>query len=210
MKRHGLGGLSALLGTVLIGLAVVSSASADLYYGAGGGLSVPYDGQVGWSVVGEIGGDIFSKHFRLGGDFQFIDQQRELDLRGVGFGRYDVALRSYEIRALFRFMFNPGKLTPYVGGGGGVSIIDFNHPGLTSELSGLGVPDVLISDSTVGIGAGLLVLAGIEWPIMTKAVNLYGEARAGYTWEVTDNLKGLLTNGSFSGFQAIFGLRMRY
>jgi len=210
MKRHGLGGLSALLGTVLIVLAVAAPASAELYYGGGGGLSVPYDGQVGWSVVGEIGGDVFSDHFRLGGDFQFIDQQRELDLRGAGFGRYDVALRSYEIRALVRFMFNPGKLTPYIGGGGGVSIIDFDHPGLTSDLGGLGVPDFLISDSTVGIGAGLLFLVGIEWPVMTKAMNLYAEGRAGYTWEVTDNLNGLLNNGNYSGFQAIFGLRMRY
>jgi hypothetical protein len=185
--------LRALLCTALcstVAVTVAASARADRYIGVGGGVAIPYDGKVGWSVNAETGRSMFgSKYLRGSTEFEFRRQEAATSDTSLG---YDVPLDEYHLRLMGRFVFAPGGFTPYIGGGGGLSLL---HAGATP-----------IVGSEIGLGVGLVALAGIEMPIIGPHVVLYGETRFGYTWDLTGDFSHL-TSGGFDGFTGVGGLR---
>lgn len=181
--------LRAILCAALLSTAA-TAARADRYFGVGGGVAIPYDGKVGWSVLAETGRPWFgSKHFRGSTEFEFRRMQAaDTDASATS----DVPLDEYHLRLMGRFIFAPGKLTPYLGGGGGLSLL---HSGSTAT-----------SSSELGLGAGLLALAGVEFPLAGPRLSFYAETRFGYTWDLTGDFSNI-KSGGFDGFTGIGGLR---
>jgi hypothetical protein len=167
-----------------------TAAHADRYFGVGGGVAIPYDGKVGWSVLAETGRPWFgSKYFRGSTEFEFRRQEAaDADTSATS----DIPLDEYHLRLMGRFFFAPGKLTPYLGGGAGLSLLHAESTATTS--------------SEIGLGVGVIGLAGVEMPIAGPRVSLYAETRFGYTWDVTGDFSNL-QNGGFDGFTGIGGLR---
>jgi hypothetical protein len=199
--------LRAALAAIALGFLAASPAAAETYVGASGGAMVPYEGGVGWTLVGEIGTDWASKWFRLGAEFVFSDLDQPANLTWVGLPSVTVEMRTYEINFIGRYVLFPGHITPYVGAGGGFILVDVNDSALQRAL---GVPLIFQTGSSTGIGGGLLGLVGLEIPLFSKAINVYVEARADYYWEFTDNLKPLIDEKNYSGFSGIGGLRVRF
>jgi hypothetical protein len=192
---------------VLFSLLTASGAAADTYVGAGGGAVVPWSGDVGWSVMGEIGTDLSSEYFRLGGEFSYSSYDQSLDYRLLGLGQIPIEMRTYELRLVTRYVLFPGKLTPYIGGGGHLALIDANDWKVRALVRN---PFLVRSGSSLGFGGGLLGLVGLELPLFTKQLNLFAEGRVAYTWEITSNLGPGIGPDNFSGFQGIAGIRARF
>ncbi|MBW2232778.1 MAG: outer membrane beta-barrel protein [Deltaproteobacteria bacterium] len=180
---------------------------AETYVGAGVGVLVPYEGGTGWTLMGEIGTDWTNKWVRVGAEFVFSNLDQGADLTSVGLPPVEVRLRTYELNFVTRYVMFPGRISPYLGVGGGFIFIDVDDGKLKQAL---GVPPIFQSGSTTGIGGGLLGLVGLEIPLFSKSMNLFAEARVDYYWEFTSNLKPLIDEKNYNGFSGIGGLRMRF
>lgn len=185
------------------------SAHAELYAAAGGGVMVPWSGETGWTLVGEFGTDWTNEHVRVGGEFVFSDSAKSAPLGYPSRLSTDVAIKVYQLNFMTRYMMFPGKLSPYIGVGGGFSVIDVDDSFFKGAINPALV-SLARNNSNVGIGGGLLGLVGLELPMFSKNVNLYAEGRASYIWELTSNLDPILESKNFSGFSGIVGLRMRF
>ena len=182
--------LRALVFAVLFLTAGAGPAVADSYFGVAGGAFVPYKGQVGWSVLGEFGGPMWgSRHFRGSTEFEFRRYQAGPEDTVIN---EQVNIDSYNLRLLGRFIFAPKKFTPYIGGGGGMTVID-------AEATA-------INRAEISFGLSVLGLVGIEAPIVRDRLTIYAETRFGYTWALTGQLQHVNQSG-FDGFTGVGGLR---
>ena len=112
---------------------------------------------------------------------------------------------TYDLRAVFRFVFNPGGLNPYLGFGAGLKLISLDDRALKRAA---GVPDSLASTKSYGVSGGLLGLLGLEFPVIGDSFMIFAEARADYAWEFTDGVSGILNNGHAGAFTGMGGLRL--
>jgi len=190
--------------------ALASASAEDLYYAsAGGGAFVPWSGEVGWTVMGEFGTDWSSPYVRVGGEFIFTDSSRDAWLGYANRLAANVGIRTYQLNFVTRYVMFPGKFTPYIGVGGGFSVIDVDDARFRAALNPA-APYLARDNSSVGIGGGVLGLVGLELPVGSQNVNLFAEARANYIWELTSSLDPVAVSNNFSGFTGAFGLRMRW
>jgi hypothetical protein len=167
------------------------SASADRFVGVGGGVAIPYKGQVGWTVLGEIGSHLWDSPYFLGStEFEF----RRQDASASG-GGPDVPVDLYNLRLLGRFVFSPKTISPYFGGGGGLGAI--NTKATATDNSELG-----LSGSVIG-------LLGLHVPLAKGRIALYGETRFGFTWDLTGDFSHVRRKG-FDGFTGVGGVRFRF
>ncbi len=181
---------AALLGACLV--ALPGPALADRFIGVGGGVAIPYKGQVGWTVLGEFGGHMWgSKHFLGGTEFEF----RRQDASPAGGAIEDVPVDLYNVRLLGRFVFAPKRISPYFGGGGGLGAIR------TASTSTRG--------SELGLSASVIGLFGLHVPVAGGRIGLFGEGRFGYTWALTGDYSHVRGKG-FDGFTGVGGLRLRF
>lgn len=185
--------LATALLCALAGLtALPNAARADHFVGIAGGVAIPYKGAVGWNVLGEIGGNMWgSKHFLGGTEFEFKRQ----DASPTGAGTSDVPVDLYNVRLLGRFVFAPKRLTPYFGGGGGLGAI---HSSTTST-----------APSELGLSANVLGLVGMNLPLAGGRIGVFGEARFGFTWDLTGDFSQVRRKG-FDGFSGVAGVRFRF
>jgi hypothetical protein len=190
-------------------LASAGPASADKYFGGAGGAFVPYAGEIGWTVLLEMGGELRDEHFRLGGEVAFQTDSRDFDLAayGAGAGSVEATIRVYQLNLVGRYVLRPGRFTPYVGIIGGFSIVELDDAALFAAVSN---PAVLPSTSGAGVAGGVGGLIGIETPIASRDLNLFFEGRAGYEWQINDNLAPVIDDEDFNGFSAVMGIRARF
>jgi len=166
-------------------------AAAERYIGLGGGVALPYQGEVGWTVLGEIGGHMWgSKHFLGGTEFEFRRQDASPTT-----GTEHVPVDLYNVRLLGRFVFSPKTISPYIGLGGGLGAV---HARETST-----------DDSEVGLSASILGLAGLHVPFAEGRIAFFTEARFGFTWDLTGDFSHVDPKG-MDGFTAVGGLRFRF
>lgn len=190
---------------------VLASSPADadkiLSFGAGG--VVPWEGDGGYSIVGSIGYTPFSEHTRLALEFEYRSQDIKIDLRDLdpSAGVVKLPVDTYDLRAVFRFVFNPGGLSPYLGFGGGLKLISLDDRALKSAA---GVPDSFLSTKSYGVSGGLLGLLGLEFPFVAGTLAVFVEARADYAWEFTDGVGAVLNNGHAGAFTGMGGLRLTF
>jgi len=187
---------AASAGATLVALfslaALPGQALADRYVGLAGGAAIPYKGALGWNVLAEIGGHMWgSKHFLGGAEFEFKRQ----DADATASGAPDVPVDLYNARLLWRFVFAPKRLTPYFGAGGGLGAI--NAKATATESSEL------------GLSANVVAIGGVNWPVMKDRMSLFGEARFGYTWDLTGDFSHVRRQG-FDGFSGMGGIRFRF
>lgn len=192
-----------------LGIASTSApvAHADKYFGVAGGAFVPYAGDTGWTALMEMGSDWTSKYVRVGGELVYADLDRTIDYTPVGGPRFQATLRTYEARFVTRYVMFPGRVTPYVGVSAGLMVVQIDDGSVAGTVL---VPGVLGTDDRWGFGGGLGGHVGIEIPLFSKALNLFGEARANYQWEFTDNLSPIAESDDFSGFSGVAGIRARF
>jgi len=166
-------------------------ASAERIVGVGGGVAIPYKGQVGWSVLGELGGHMWgSKHFVGTTEFEFRRQDAS-----PSSGSEDVPVDLYNLRLLGRFVFAPKRISPYLGAGGGLGAI---HTHDTSTRT-----------SELGLSASVLGLGGLHVPVAGGRIALFGEARFGFTWDLTGDFAHVRRKG-FDGFTGVGGVRFAF
>jgi len=203
--RAGRTSLVVTLGMMLLG--AVAPATADVIISAGAGVSVPYDGDIGYSVLGSIGSTIFSDYTRLEAEFEYREVDRTVDLSSAGLGRVDLPIRNYDLRGIFRFVFRPDSWSPYVGVGAGIKLLSVDDRALKRAL---GLPSQLANSKTYGVSFGLLGLLGIEVPLFSEHFKLFGEARADYSWEMTDGVGSVVGDTNAGAFSAVGGLRYMF
>ena len=164
-------------------------AQARGFVGGGGAVFIPYDGEVGWNVYGEVGGYAWGTkgHFLSSGEFEFRRGAGNPTSGNVEDVNYDM----YTLRWIGRFVFNPGHFTPYIGGGGGVSAIN--------------TKDTISRPGDLGMGLGVLGLAGLEAPFGNR-FSIYSEVRFGYTWDVVGSFGNVKRSG-MDGFSGVGGVR---
>jgi hypothetical protein len=183
------------------------AARADKYFGVAGGAFVPYEGDTGWTALMESGSDWTSKYVRVGGELVFSDLERTIDYTAVGGPRFQGTMRTYEARFVTRYVMFPGRVTPYVGVSAGLIVVQIDDGSVAGTAV---IPGVFGTDDRWGFGGGLGGHIGLEIPLFSKALNLFGEARADYQWEFTDNLAPIAGSSDFSGFSGIAGIRARF
>jgi hypothetical protein len=186
-----------------------SPSTADTYLGAAGGAFVSYAGDVGWTVMLEMGADLPNPHFRLGGEVAFATDDPDFDLAayGAGTGTVEATLRFYQLDLVGRFVLFPGRLSPYVGVRGGFAVVDFIDGNLVAAV---GNPAIVPANTGVGVTGGVGGLVGIEMPMYSRELNLFLEGRADYEWELTDALRPVLGPDDWSGISVVLGLRARF
>jgi hypothetical protein len=198
--------LAALLGALVV---LASPAAADKYFGAAGGGFVPYSGEIGWTVLMEMGGDLPNEHFRLGGELLFATQNTDVNVAayGAGTGSVETTLRIYQLNLVGRYILFPGKLSPYLGATGGFSVLELDDANLVAAV---GNTALLSSTSGLGISGGLGGLIGLEVPMFSRDLNLFVEGRADYSWEFTGNLAPVAGPSDFNGVSIVLGMRGRF
>lgn len=198
--------LAALLGALAV---LAGPASAEKYFGAAGGAFVPYSGEIGWTVLMEMGADLPNPHFRLGGELVFATQNTDVNPAeyGAASGSVETTLRIYQLNLVGRYMLFPGKLSPYLGATGGFSVLELDDANLVSAV---GNTALLSSTSGLGISGGLGGLIGLEVPMFSRDLNLFVEGRADYSWEFTDNLSPVSGPDDFNGVSVVLGMRGRF
>jgi len=184
-----------------------ASAQVILSFGAGG--IVPWEGDGGYSIVGSVGSTAFSEHTRFDLEFEYRSQDLKVDLTDLdpGTGVVKLPVDTYDLRAVFRFVFNPGGLSPYLGFGAGLKLISLDDRALKSAA---GVPDSFLSTRSYGVSGGLLGLFGVEFPFVSDTLAVFVEARADYAWEFTDGVSAVLNNGHAGAFSGMGGLRLTF
>lgn len=145
-----------------------------VHLGAGAGYFVPWQGEGGHAVTGQVLVSSPSGHFRLGGEVLWRSYESRI------FEVSDVDVDSYEVNFVFHYLFNPEGVSPYLGG-----VIGFNINKIRkTEVEG-DRPLVDVKDDT-GAGFGTALVAGLDIPIGDH-FTLYGEARLGIAYQQTSS-----------------------
>ena len=194
------------LAVALLFLGVNSASSAETYVAVGGGALVPWEGDTGYSLVGELGTTVFTKHIRLNLEFEYEKYDVDVGLSGYSLPDASLHVRNYDLRTVVRFVFFPKSLSPYVGVGAGINLIEIDDRDIKTAL---GIPALTGSNpKSYGFSFGLVALAGVEAPVFTNRLRLYAEARTSVDWELSDPVVSTLTNANFGNFTAMAGLRV--
>ena len=188
-------------------LLCAAPAGAELYFGGAGGAFVPYEGDTGWTVLAEFGSDWTSDHVRVGGEAIFTSLDTTVDATALGGSRFELAIRTYELRFVTRYVLFPGRVTPYVGVGAGVVLIDTDDAPAAAAGS---LAALALSLGGISVAGGLDGHVGLELPLFSKEVNLFAEGRAEYNWDFAGDLPRSLRENATDGFSGIAGLRARY
>ena len=196
-----------LAGVLLAALLAAAPARAEMYFGGAGGAFVPLEGSTGWTVLLELGTDWSSEHIRVGGEAIFSSLEKTLDTSAFGGSRFDLAIRTYELRFVTRYVMFPGRLSPYIGVGGGFVVTDTDDVPLAAFGS---LAPLWLARGEIAFGGGLDGQVGLELPLFSKDLNLFAEGRAKYNWELTGNPSPFVREDDTSGFSAIAGVRARY
>ena len=130
---------AAVLASALLSLGAAAESSAEIFIGVGGGALLPWEGDTGYSVMGEFGGNIVTERLRLGVEFEYEDYDVDVGLADLGLPDATLAIRSYDLRAMLRFVLFPKRITPYLGVGGGFTLleVDDENLGAFSAMAGL-------------------------------------------------------------------------
>lgn len=182
-------------------------AVADKILSVGAGGVVPWEGDGGYSILGSLGFTPFSEYTRLALEFEYRNQDVKV---GSGSDPIKLPVDTYDLRAVFRFVFNPGGFTPYLGFGAGLKLISVDDRALKRAFSSPPLPDSITSTKSYGVSGGLLGLLGLEFPLITDRLAIFAEARFDYAWEFTDGVSGLLNNGHAGAFVGAGGLRLTF
>ena len=204
----------AVLVTALSTGLVAWGASAETFFSAGAGANVPWEGDTGYSLTGSLGTTLFTDTARLAGEFEFRDSETPLDLSSIspGLGTIGMSVKTYDLRAIARWVVFPHSITPYVGIGAGFKLVAADDRELKQALAdALSIPISTLGDTqSYGVSAGFLGLAGLEVPLFNEHFALYAEIRADYTWELTDGVSRVLDNDNLGSFTGMGGVRLRF
>ena len=187
-----------------------SPAASDTILSAGAGGLVPWEGDGGYSIVGSVGFNPFSQVTRLAVEFEYRDQDAKIDLTASGFGVIKMPVDTYDLRAVFRLVFNPGGLAPYLGIGAGLKLIVVDDSDLKKVFDIPDLPSEFTSTKSYGVSGGLIGLVGVELPLVKDRFAIFLEARADYSWEFTDGVSALLDNDHLGAFTGMGGLRFMF
>ena len=181
-------------------------AAADLILSAGAGGVSPWKGDGGYSIMGSVGFNPISEKTRLALEFEYRGSEVAVDLADPD-PPLILPVDAYDLRLLFRIVFMPGSLTPYLGFGGGFKLIAVDDRELKVKV---GVPADIASTRSYGVFGGLMGLLGVELPLIRDHLAIFVEARADYAWEFTNGVSSLLDNGHAGAFTGLAGLRLTF
>jgi hypothetical protein len=175
-------------------------ARAQLSAGAAGGVAVPWDGDSGYSVAGDVMYRLRGKPWRFGGEFEFRKYKSEF------FGVSGVEVEAYQMRILAHYLFALGPLVPYVGVGLHTSINEADDDEIELALPGRSV------DGT-GTGMGVTAIAGLEIPL-ADFLSLFAESRLGVEAQFSEEDDGYDDDDveveNLGGFSGRGGIRIRF
>jgi hypothetical protein len=139
--------------------------------GIGAGAFVPWQGNAGSAVTGNVLVSSPTGHVRLGGELVYRSfESRFFDVN-------DVDVDSYQVSFVFHYLFNPEGFSPYLGFTTGFSVNKIRKTEVQDQQP------VRVTDD-VGAGLGLSALVGLELPV-GEHFALYGEARIGLASQQT-------------------------
>lgn len=175
---------------------VALPAQADLHISGGVGGLVPWRGEVGHSSIGQVLGSIFSERLRIGGEVEYSSYQTDT------VGLDDVGVTSYNGRAIVQFVPFPTTLSPYLGLGAGLNVVELDDDRLDRVHSS-------VDKKAIGVGIGGIGFAGVHVPLGTR-LSLFGEARAGVSFNANDELDQALGSDRLGGFSGMAGMRVSF
>lgn len=193
----------ALVGLALGAALAAPPARAQLSAGAGGGVVIPWDGNAGYSVSGEVLYRLAGRAWRFGGEFEYRGYESQL------FGVHDVDIDSYQLRVLAHYLFELGPVSPYLGVGIQTSLNVIDDGAIEAVL---GVP---VDETGASIGATLI--AGVELPL-AASVSAFAEARVSVDAQLTEEEDDYYSYyddddvdvEELGGFTGRAGLRIRF
>lgn len=165
-----------------------------------GGVFVPWQGDVGYSLLLQLLGSNASAKARFGGEFEY----RNFDSTIVGVS--DVEVESYVIRGIWQQHFLPdAPVTPYIGLGLGIAINDVDN-GKVDRVRGRKVRH------STGAGPDGLFMLGIEAKIPDlDYMSIFAEGRIGFTYDFVDREdKSGLETENLGGASGNVGIRFRF
>ena len=176
-----------------------SPAAADLILSAAAGGVSPWRGDGGYSIMGSIGYNPFSERSRLALEFEYRGGEVAVDLGDP----ISLPVDAYDLRLVFRMVFRPGSLTPYLGFGGRFKVVSVDD----RELKKIILPG-FASTKSYGVFGGLMGLVGVELPLVRGRLAIFIEARGDYAWEFTAGVNSFLDNAHAGAFTGTAGLRL--
>lgn len=171
-------------------------AQADLHITGGVGGLVPWRGEVGYSSIGQVLGSIFSERLRIGGEVEYRSYQT------TSVGADDLGVTSYDGRAIVQIVPFPATISPYIGLGAGLNVVELDDDRLNRVHSAT-------DKKAIGVGIGGIGFAGVHVP-MGHRVSLFGEARAGVAFDANDQLDQALGSKRLGGFSGMAGMRVSF
>jgi hypothetical protein len=162
---------AGLLALALVAGLAAAPARAQLSLGAAGGVVVPWDGNTGYSVSGEVSYRLAGRPWRFGGEFEYRHYESQL------FGVEGVEIHSYQLRVFAHYLFELGPIRPYLGAGIQTSLNAIDDDAIEAVLS---VP----VDETGG-ALGATAIAGLELPL-ADLVSAFVEARVSVDAQLTE------------------------
>lgn len=183
---------------LLFALVLPGVAGAQMHLGVGAGALEPWEGDTGYSVVGQLMGSAFSDHFRLGVEFEYQSYDTEI------LGLTDIEVDSYDLRALVQLVLFPKKISPYIGIAYGFNLIEVDDDRLDDAFGAAGV-DV----ETFGFGTGGVGFLGLRVPL-GEHLALFAEGRAGIATELTDAFDDEFEPKNLSGYSGMAGVQLSF
>ena len=164
-----------------------------------GGQFVPFEGNSGASVVGEISFPTGS-NFQIGVELKYKEFETEiLDVK-------DVEVNSYLLSGKFRYYLSPEGISPYLGAGIGFSVNSIDTDKIEMES-----PTILVLNE-IGVGFQAFGLLGALFPL-GESVSLFGEVQIGLGVQLVDQQGGSndgLDVENFGGLLGVGGIQFRF
>ena len=185
-----------LMGVMSTWIAPKATRGIESAASVAGGVFVPYQGNPGFSVLGQYVVTLARK-WNVGGEIEYKS------FAGTVVGVDDVDVQTVTLRAIGRYSFLPdGRVNPYVGAGIGVDINIFDADKVERERFDADINDV-------EVGSGILILAGLEIPV-AAALKVFGECRVGADFQLTQLRNDDIHVSSLGGFTGLGGLRYSF
>lgn len=181
-----------------LGLVIPGVAGAEMHLAVGAGALKPWEGDTGYSAVGQLTGSVFSDRLRLGIEFEYQDFDTEI------LGVKDIDVNSYSLRAVAKLVLFPKKISPYAGVAYGLDLIQVDDERVDDAFGAIGV-DV----HTFGLGTGGLAFLGLQLPV-GEHFALFAEARAAIATELTDSFDDQFEPKNLSGYSGMAGVQLSF
>ena len=169
--------------------------------GGGIGYHAPWQGRGGPLATANLLVSSPTGHWRFGGELF----HREYETRFAGVS--DVDIESWELNLVAHYIFFPGRITPYVGGGIGLLINEVDG----SEVEA-GDPTIDFEDER-GAGLGAYAALGLEIPL-TPHLALYSEGRIALGFQTIGEEEidgfGDTEDEDLGGASAVIGMRWAF